>query len=203
MKVKNLTWGAAIASMTLWGAGTIAQAQTYPSQESQPQPSTMSRTKSMHRMSDETFAKKAAEANLAEVKLGELAEQKGGTQQVRNFGQRMVTDHTKADDQLKDVAQKESIHLPAHMNAKDQATYDRLSKLSGRSFDRAYARDMVKNHRKDVSAFKQEANTGTNEAIKDYASETVPTLEQHLRLATQMMHSLSSAGSGGQSGSSR
>jgi putative membrane protein len=195
MKLKHWTWGLAIGSMAFLGAGIAARAQQYPAQESQPRQSTrtstMPQTNSTNMMSDEMFAKKAAQANLAEVKLGELAEQKGGTQQVRNFGQRMVTDHTKAGNQLKNVAQKESIKLPDRLDAKDQATYDRLSKLSGKKFDEAYARDMLKNHRQDVKAFKQEANTGVNSAIRSYASETVPTLEEHLRLAGQMMQSVS------------
>ncbi|MFZ3214548.1 MAG: DUF4142 domain-containing protein [Candidatus Acidiferrales bacterium] len=79
-----------------------------------------------------------------------------------------------------------------------QATYDRLAKLSGEAFDRAYARDMVRDHRSDVATFRYEANDGKDTAIKNFASQTLPTLETHLKLAHEMYHSVS-AQSGNQS----
>ena len=72
------------------------------------------------------------------------------------------------------------------MDKKDQATYDHLSSLSGKDFDEAYARDMVNDHVKDIAAFKQESQDGKNEAVKNFASETLPTLETHLKLAHEM-----------------
>ena len=76
------------------------------------------------------------------------------------------------------------------MNAEDQATYDRLSRLTGAKFDRAYARDMVADHQKDIAAFKREANSGQNPDIKNFASQTLPTLEDHLKQAREMEKSL-------------
>lgn len=136
--------------------------------------------------SDEAFAKDAASGGMAEVKLGELAQEKGASSTVKEFGKRMETDHSKADDRLKSVASKDNISLPSDMSAKDRATYDRLSKLSGTEFDRAYALDMVKDHESDVAAFKKEAANGTNADMKQFASETLPTLEDHLKLARDM-----------------
>lgn len=138
---------------------------------------------------DTTFARKAARGGMAEVKLGQLAEQKGTSSAVKDFGQRMVQDHSKANDQLKDVAAKDSIKLPNGLTKKDQATYDRLSKLSGSAFDRAYARDMVKDHEADISDFKTEASNGQNPDMKDFASQTLPTLQSHLQMAQQMEQS--------------
>src|SRR5437868_10901229 len=89
---------------------------------------------------DETFAKKAVQGGMAEVKLGQLAEERGSNPAVKNFGRRMVQDHSKANEQLKSATSKESIPLPSELDKSDQATYDRLSKLSGDAFDRAYAR---------------------------------------------------------------
>ncbi len=106
---------------------------------------------------------------------------------------RMVTDHQNAQDQLNDAAQKENITLPTTLSAKDQATYDRLSKLSGTQFDKAYAQDMVRDHTTDISKFKHGANSGKNASIKSFASQTLPTLEQDLNMAKQMSQTLSSS----------
>jgi putative membrane protein len=136
---------------------------------------------------DAHFAKEAAQGGMAEVKLGQLAQEKGSNDLVKSFGKRMVDDHSKANDKLKEVATRESITLPNDLSAKDQATYDRLSKLNGAAFDRAYARDMVKDHETDVAAFQKEANGGKTDSLKSFASETSPTLEDHLKQAKEMM----------------
>jgi putative membrane protein len=136
---------------------------------------------------DAHFAKEAAQGGMAEVKLGQLAEEKGSNDTVKSFGKRMVEDHSKAGDKLKEVASRESITLPTDISAKDQATYDRLAKLNGAAFDRAYARDMVKDHETDVAAFQKEANAGKDDSLKSFASETLPTLQDHLKQAKDMM----------------
>jgi putative membrane protein len=141
--------------------------------------------KSMSSM-DDTFVKKAAQGGMAEVKLGQLAQSNGSNDAVKQFGQRMVTDHSKANDQLKDAASKENITVPIAISAKDQATYDSLSKLSGSAFDKAYARDMVKDHEADIADFNKEATAGQKDSIKNFASETLPTLKDHLRHAREM-----------------
>jgi putative membrane protein len=146
---------------------------------------------------DENFAKKAAEGGMAEVKLGQLAEEKGSSPAVKNFGRRMVQDHSKANNELKNVTLKENIPLPNEMDKSDQATYDRLSKLSGDAFDRAYARDMVKDHSKDVSEFQKEAKNGKDESIKNFAAQTLPTLQNHLDQARQMEQAVNQSSSNG------
>lgn len=133
--------------------------------------------------SDARFAKNAAEGGMAEVKLGELAEEKAGSEAVKSFGKRMVDDHSKAGEKLKATAQSENIDLPTELKPADQAAYDRLSKLSGTEFDRAYMQMMVKDHEEDVSEFKREAASGRNQALKDFAAQTLPTLEDHLKEA--------------------
>ena len=151
----------------------------------------------VHRTSDRAFAKEAAEGGLAEVKLGQLAQDKGSSSAVKEFGKRMVDDHSKANDQLKQVASQKNITLPTELSRKDQATYDRLSKLSGAAFDRAYARDMVNDHQKDVAAFEREANNGKDNDIKNFASQTLPTLQDHLKQARQMRQEVSQRASSG------
>jgi putative membrane protein len=144
----------------------------------------MAGSSTMHQ--DSAFAKDAASGGAAEVKLGELAQQKGTNDSVKQFGKRMETDHTAAGDKLKDVASKDGMTLPNGMSQEDQAEYDRLSKLSGHEFDQAYAQAMVQDHQKDISAFQHEANSGMNPDLKNFASETLPTLQDHLRMAQDM-----------------
>jgi putative membrane protein len=180
-------------------SGTTRQPQGRQEQEdsttSQGNPDTTSaNTKSS---ADENFAKKAAEGGMAEVKLGQLAEEKGTSPAVKNFGRRMVQDHSKANNELKDVTSKENIPLPNEMDKSDQATYDRLSKLSGDAFDREYARDMVKDHSKDVSEFQREAKNGKDESIKNFAAQTLPTLQNHLDQARQMEQAVNQSSSNG------
>jgi putative membrane protein len=105
---------------------------------------------------------------------------------VKDFGKRMETDHSKANDELKSVAEREHLQLPSEANNADQAAYDRLSKLQGTAFDKAYARAMVRDHEKDVAAFEKEASSGTNQQIKDFAQRTLPTLKEHLKQAKEM-----------------
>jgi putative membrane protein len=141
--------------------------------------------------SDTQFAKKAAQGGMAEVKLGQLAQQKGTADSVKKFGARMVEDHSKAGDELKQAASQEKITLPTDISAKDKTTYDMLSKLSGAAFDRAYAKDMVRDHEEDVAEFNKEANSGHSPAIKDFATQTLPTLKDHLKEAKEMRQNVS------------
>jgi putative membrane protein len=123
---------------------------------------------------------------MAEVELGKLATEKASSEQVKKFGQRMVDDHTKAGDELKGIASNKGIQVPEKLSAKDQMTKERLSKLSGEQFDKAYMNDMVKDHTQDVADFKRESTSGTDSDVKEYASKTLPTLQDHLRQAKEV-----------------
>src|SRR5437588_8898549 len=90
---------------------------------------------------DRTFVRKAAKGGLAEVELDKLATEKASSDEVKKFGQRMVDDHSKANDQLKQLAQQKGVDLPTQPDAKDQATKKRLEKLSGEQFDKAYMQE--------------------------------------------------------------
>ncbi len=135
---------------------------------------------------DHDFMVKAAQGGMAEVQLGQLAQQNGQSQEVKDFGQRMVNDHSKANDELKQLASQEGVSLPTTLDAKDQATMKRLESLHGAAFDKAYMQDMVTDHKKDIAEFKHEAGTGNNQAVKNWASQTLPTLESHLREAQKV-----------------
>src|SRR5438105_2218666 len=109
---------------------------------------------------DQQFVMEAARGGMAEVELGQLASQKAQSDQVKQFAQRMVQDHGKANDELKSLAQQKNITVPTGLDAKHKATHDRLSKLSGAQFDRAYMQDMLQDHRKDVNDFRRESQGG-------------------------------------------
>jgi len=134
---------------------------------------------------DNSWVMKAAHGGLAEVELGKLAQSQGSSEAVKQFGKRMVDDHSKANDELSQIASRKGITLPTSLDAKNQATHDRLAKLSGAAFDRAYMDDMVKDHKEDVAEFKKEAANGQDADLKAFAAKTVPTLEDHLKMAQQ------------------
>jgi putative membrane protein len=140
-----------------------------------------STTDSKAKPADRTFIAKAAAGGLAEVKLGTLASEKASNADVKKFGEMMVTDHTKANDQLKQIASAQQVTPPADLKPQDQAVYDRLSKLSGEQFDRAYMRHMVEDHQKDVAEFQKASKTAGDPAVKQFATDTLPTLQKHLQ----------------------
>ena len=132
---------------------------------------------------DKTFVEKAAIGGMAEVELGNLAQQKAASDQVKQFGARMVTDHSKANDELKQIASTKGVQLPSALDDKHKKDMDRLQKMSGADFDKAYMSHMVDDHKQDVAEFKKEANGGKDGDVKGFAAKTLPTLEEHLKLA--------------------
>ncbi|MGH9614250.1 MAG: DUF4142 domain-containing protein [Bryobacteraceae bacterium] len=138
------------------------------------------------KVDDKKFLKDAAVGGIAEVELGKLATQKASSDAVKQFGQKMVDDHSKANDALKQVASQEGVTVPDSLDSKHQSRVDKLSKLSGADFDRAYVKDQLKDHRKDVSEFKREADNGSNANIKNFAAKTLPTLEEHLSMVKDL-----------------
>ncbi len=169
------------------GLATGAAAQTATTQP------TASTTKSIP-AGDKSFAEHAAIGGLAEVEMGKVAQQNGASDQVKQFGQRMVDDHSKANDELKQIASAKGLTLPTELDAKHKSTLDKLQKLSGAQFDRTYMDDMVADHKKDIGDFKKEAKSGKDSDIKGFASKTLPTLEEHLKLAESTYASVKSGG---------
>jgi putative membrane protein len=151
-----------------------------------------SQTGSANRMNTavSSFVTKAAEGGMAEVELGRLASQRASDDSVKQFGQRMVTDHGKANDELKQIASSKGMDIPSSLAAKHQAAMDRLSKLNGAEFDRAYMQDMVRDHREDVSEFRRESQRGTDPEVKSFAAKTLPVLEEHLKQAESTLAKL-------------
>ena len=144
---------------------------------------------------DETFMIKAARGGMAEVELGKLAVDKAASDEVKKFGRRMVDDHSKAGDELKTLAQNKHITLPTTVGPQDQALHDRLAKLSGAEFDRAYMREMTKDHDKDVKAFRHEAQSAQDPDLKQFAAKTLGVIEQHDKMAHDIGQSLTAVSS--------
>ena len=131
--------------------------------------------------SDRKFVTEALKGGMAEVELGKLASERASSDAVKQFGKRMADDHGKAGDELKTLAQGKGITPPSALEAKDAQLRDRLAKLAGAEFDRAYVDAMVKDHRKDVKDFQREADKAKDPDVKSFASKTLPTLQDHLK----------------------
>jgi putative membrane protein len=131
---------------------------------------------------DKKFVMEAAVGGMEEVQLGQLAAQKATDPDVKNFGQKMVDDHSKANDQLKQVASQKGITVPSALPASKQKDVDQLSKLSGAAFDKKYVSMMVQDHKKDVAEFKKESTKAKDSDVKGFASNTLPTLQDHLKM---------------------
>ena len=132
---------------------------------------------------DTSFMKKVAENTKAELELAQLAEQKAGDPQVKEFAQKVVTDHQKADEQLKALAQQENVDLPDRKPMDESAEKTRLNRLNGADFDRAYMKHMVAEHEQDINDFRKEATNSKDDNVRKFASENLPVLEAHLKMA--------------------
>jgi putative membrane protein len=135
---------------------------------------------------DESFFKQAAEGGIAEVQAGKLAQSKGNSQAVKDFGAMMVKDHSAANEKLKRIAATENVDLPTQPSAAQMASLTKLEALSGNAFDQAYIKDQVRAHQRTVALFKKEIQSGMDQQAKSFASETLPTVESHLRKIRQI-----------------
>ncbi|KQS30946.1 DUF4142 domain-containing protein [Dyadobacter sp. Leaf189] len=147
---------------------------------------------------DRMFVTNAADGGMFEVKAGEMAVAKGDTagtgmvmgsdtMSIKSFGQMMITDHTKANNELKGIADPKKVEIPATLSAVKQKMLDSLNTASGAAFNMMYVRMMVASHKETVSLFEKQSNTGQDAELKSWASQKLPTLRHHLEMA-EMMH---------------
>jgi putative membrane protein len=136
---------------------------------------------------DAKFAVAAANGGMAEVELGQLAQQKGVNAKVKDFGGMMVTDHSKANDEMKALAKTKGITLPTAIDADEQKVKDDLSAKSGADFDKAYVSNMIDDHKKDIKEFEDASQNCKDADLKAFAVKTLPTLKMHLD-AIQKIH---------------
>jgi putative membrane protein len=140
---------------------------------------------------DRQFMTRAAMMDMAEIQTGRLAVSQGASEGVRQFGQRMIDDHTRTSQQLMQMASAAGFAPPQTLDAKHQAAAQKLSSLRGAEFDRAYMTQMVKDHQEAVSLYQRQSTRGTMPDLRSFASATLPALQEHLSMARSM------AGSGG------
>jgi putative membrane protein len=137
-------------------------------------------------MADQAFVRKALEGGAAEVQLGELAQQKSQSDDVKQFGQKMVQDHTQLGDQMKPIAQQLGVKEPKGPSKKDKELIAKLEGLSGPQFDEAYIQAMVKDHKQDLKEFKDAAQTAQNPNVKQAAQQGAGVISQHLQMIQQI-----------------
>jgi putative membrane protein len=159
-------------------SSTAGLSATEPGQDTKAAKPTMS--------ADSTFMRTAAMDGMAEVEHGKLAAQNAASSEVKQFAQRMVDDHGKANAELKSLASQKNVTLPTELDAKHKAMQEKLSKLNGAAFDSAYMAHMVTAHKEAVALFQREAKTGKDAETKSFAEKTLPTLQEHLKMAQDL-----------------
>lgn len=132
---------------------------------------------------EEKFARKAAMGNLAEVEMGRLALKNATHEDVRQFAQKMIDDHTQANKDLQDAVQSKNITLPSDLDEKNKETINKLSKSQGEQFDRRYITHMVNDHEQDVKQYQKAAENLKDAELKAYAQKTLPVLQNHEKVA--------------------
>jgi putative membrane protein len=133
-----------------------------------------------------SFIKDASSAGLVEVELGQVARDKGSSQEVKAYGDRMILDHGKANEELKGIAEQKNVKLPLQVERKHVTMIAMLSKLSGPEFDRKYMVSMVKHHARNIARFKKAIRKVKDQDLKAWAAATLPVLQQHLLLAKEL-----------------
>jgi putative membrane protein len=139
---------------------------------------------------DKTFVREAAIGGMAEVELSKIA-QKSENSDVKRFAERMIEDHTKANEQLTSIATGLGVDIPKTVDSEHERMREKLQTLHGKAFDDQYAHDMVEDHNKAVKLFQQEERSGHNTELKQFAQKTLPTLEEHQKMALELSRKLS------------
>ncbi len=134
---------------------------------------------------DRTFMRQAAQGGLGEVQAGQLAQERGDSQAVKQLGQTLVTDHTRMNDQLMQIAQQHGVTLPRTTDSKDRSDAQALQKLSGPQFDRQFAQGQVQDHRTMIQKLQTEERTTKDPSLRQWAQAGIPVMQQHLQMAQQ------------------
>lgn len=177
MRKTSISFAAALLCLTL---GAMAQ---NPSKE-----------KSRMNQQDKDFARLAAQANRGEIEIGTLAQQKASNDAVKEFGKRMVEDHTNAGHELRNWSAQTNFMLPTGITADDSSTKSSLSSESGTQFDQKYMQSQLKDHKQVIAAFEKEIQDGQDPQLKQIAAKILPVLQDHVRLAEDVAGKLGMSG---------
>jgi putative membrane protein len=182
----------ALAVAQLQPGGSGQQQPNMPTQPTNPSTGTMGTDNSLANQQasmDQAFVRKALEGGATEVQLGQLAQQKSQSQDVKQFGQKMVEDHTQLGEQMKPIAQQLGVKEPKGPSKKDKQLIAKFEGLSGPQFDEAYIQAMVKDHKEDLKEFKDEAQSALNQNVKQAAQQGAGVISQHLQMIEQIAQS--------------
>ena len=136
---------------------------------------------------DRTFVMQAGQLSMMEVELGRLAVQRGSSAGVKQYGQEMVEEHTRANQELMQLVMQKQVELPTDMSTQNTAMIDRLSGLSGTSFDTAYKQAMIDSHNQAIALFQAQSQQGQDPQLKAWATQKLPNLQAHLKMVNQML----------------
>lgn len=167
---RTLTAGAVLAALCGLGLAQLGRADD----------------KNDSRPEDQHFVKKVSAADLAEISLGRLAMQRASNPEVRNFGQKMVQDHTKSSSDLLAILNRKGLQASLQMEDKAREMFDKLAKMNGPDFDRAYTKHMVKDHEEAVQLFTKASKNCKDEDLKTFAARTLPVIQQHFDMAKRL-----------------
>jgi putative membrane protein len=183
---RSILFPAVLAAVSLPAAAALARGnearvnspEERPSPALSPQADTKGTTLSKQ---DREFLDEAGQGGLYEVRAGQLAVQRAQANDVKQFGQRMIDDHTAVNGRLQKLAQAKGLNVPAQLDKKHQDKIDNLSKKTGMEFDKAYIEDMVDDHKQDVESFEKASKDAKDVGVKELATATLPTLREHLQ----------------------
>jgi len=140
-------------------------------------------TQDSDKKGDRDFVKMTAENGLTEIKLGQLAQDHSSSETIKKYGQRVMADHTKMNKELMQIAKSLDMTLPEKLDKKRQDQVDKLSKIKGADFDRAYVKDMISGHQEAIMKYEMEVKNSKNAEVKAWAEKWLPTVREHLKLA--------------------
>ena len=136
---------------------------------------------------DQTFVEKAAQDSIAEIDLGELAKERAESEEVKQFAQRMIDDHGKANEQLEEIAKSKGAVIPTEAGEEHSKLRAELGELEGEAFDQKYMAAMAEDHQKAVDLFQKQAEEGEDPELKSFAEQTLPIIKEHLTMAQSMV----------------
>lgn len=178
----------ALAVAAAGGAAAAQTAQTAPQSAASAAPADREISRG-----DRRFLEEAAAGGMAEVALGNMARERGGSAPVREFGERMVADHGRANEELTRLAAARGVGTPTDSDRRHRRTMERLGQQQGADFDRSFAEAMVDDHERTVKLFEAQSRRGEDAEIKAFATRTLPTLREHLHAARALRDSVKAA----------
>jgi len=190
--MKNILSAGLIGLGMVLSLGFVAvaeQSERQPSTLQNPQ-NTTEQNQNRLSSSDRLFMQRAAQGNMAEIRLSQLALQRAGSDQVKQYAQQMIDQHTQANNQLTQIAAQKGVTLPRQLDTQHQQIERQLQRLSGASFDRAYMRAMVNDHAQTVALFQRQTQQGQDRDVVDFASQLLPAIQQHYAMANSMVRDL-------------